>query len=65
VKRLPQPFNIIHPQRVKLLINQLILWVLFQLAQRFMAFGDDIVTDNERIFYPSVCRLQIFKQTNK
>lgn len=45
MKRLPQPFDMIHPRRVNWLINHPELQVCFQPAQRFTAFVDDIVID--------------------
>ena len=45
MKRLPQPFDMIHPRRVNWLINHPELRVCFQPAQRFTAFVDDIVID--------------------
>nr|QEQ67423.1 hypothetical protein KGOCCACH_00171 [Klebsiella pneumoniae subsp. pneumoniae]QFG70644.1 hypothetical protein p2579_00094 [Klebsiella pneumoniae]QGW60048.1 hypothetical protein HPPIBGPI_00268 [Escherichia coli]QQM13081.1 hypothetical protein [Klebsiella pneumoniae]QVI03022.1 hypothetical protein [Klebsiella pneumoniae] len=61
VKRLPQPFDMIDPRRVNRLINYPELRVCFQPTQRFTAFVDDVVIDNERNrFCPPVCRLQMF-----
>lgn len=48
MKRLPQPFDMIHPRRVNWLIYHPELRVCFQPAQRFTAFVDDVVIDNER-----------------
>ncbi|OKX69806.1 peptide ABC transporter permease [Escherichia coli] len=61
MKRLPQPFDMIHPRPVNWLINHPELRVCFQPAQRFTAFVDDVLFDNERNrLCPPVCRLQMF-----
>jgi hypothetical protein len=61
MKRLPQPFDMIDPWRVNRLINDPELLVCFQPAQRFTAFVDNVVIDNERNrFCPPVCRLKMF-----
>ncbi|EMV49633.1 hypothetical protein EC2871950_5412 [Escherichia coli 2871950] len=43
MKRLPQPFDMIHPRPVNWLINHPELRVCFQPAQRFTAFVDDVL----------------------
>lgn len=48
MQRLPQPFDMIHPRRVNWLIIHPELRVCFQPAQRFTAFVDDVLFDNER-----------------
>ncbi|BEH97558.1 hypothetical protein KB20921_02850 [Edwardsiella ictaluri] len=44
---LPQPFDMIDLRRVNRLVDDPELLVCFQLAQRFTAFVDDVVIDNE------------------
>lgn len=63
MKCLPQPFGMIDLRRVNRLINARELWVCFQSAQRFTAFVDDVIINNERNrFFPPVCRFQIFNR---
>lgn len=59
--KLTKVSNMIDPRLVNWLINALELWVCFQPAQRFTAYVDDVVIDNECYrFCPQVCRLQMF-----
>lgn len=62
----PQPFDTIDPRLVNRLINYPELRILLQPAQRFTAFVDDVIINNERNrFGPPVRCLQVFQQTDK
>ena len=53
----------IDPWRVNRLVNYPELWVLLQPAQRFAAFVNDVVINDERDgFCPPVCGFQMFQQ---
>ncbi len=64
IKHLPQPFNMTDPRRVNWLINHSELWICFLPAQRFTAFVDDVVIDNECYrFCPYNCAAHLHDTT--
>lgn len=63
---MPQPFNLIYPRRVNRLVNHAELWILFLPAQRFTAFVDDVVINDERdAFCPALGSAKVFQQADK